>query len=372
LPVRGDDGAIVKWIGTATDIEDRTRSEAELRRSHAESARALNLLEMLQSTAPIGFGFIDCDYRIVRMNDRLAAVNGSSAREQLGRTVSDVIPDIWPQLEPVYRRALEHGEPTLNLEVTGPTAEEPSRTHTWLTSYYPVRVGSEIVGVGVVVVDITERKEAERAQRDLTRAAIAAISRTVEARDPYTAGHQERVAAISAEIATDLGLDPLTVEGITVAATIHDVGKVGVPAEILARPGKLSAVEWEMMKIHPQVGHDIIDPIEFPWPIAEMILQHHERLDGSGYPFGLRNDEISLGARVIAVADVLEAMSSHRPYRPGLGIELAIEELTRGRGTQFDAQVVDTCLALCHDGRLATWLPADHSAGAHPPDAPTA
>jgi len=240
----------------------------------------------------------------------------------------------------------------VNLEVTGQTAEEPGRTHSWLTSYYPVRVGLDVIGIGVVVVDITERKEAEQAQRHLTRAAIDAIARTVEARDPYTAGHQQRVAGIAAEIASRLGLDPFTVEGIKVGATIHDIGKIAVPAEVLARPGKLTPAEWEMMKTHPQVGHDIIDPINFSWPIPDMILQHHERLDGSGYPSGLSGEAIGLGARIIAVADVVDATSSHRPYRPGLGLAVALDELTRGRATKFDPEIVDICLTLCQDGHL--------------------
>jgi PAS domain S-box-containing protein len=198
----------------------------------------------------------------------------------------------------------------------------------------------------------TVRKEAEQAQRDLTHAAVDAIALMVEARDPYTGGHQQRVGGIAAAIANRLGLDSFTVEGIKLAATIHDIGKVAVPAEILTRPGKLTPPEWEMLTTHPQVGHDIIDPINFPWPIADMILQHHERLDGSGYPSGLSGESISLGARIIAVADVVEAMSSHRPYRPGLGLDVALAELKRGRATEFDPHIVDVCLTLCQDGHL--------------------
>ena len=192
----------------------------------------------------------------------------------------------------------------------------------------------------------------ERSQRDLIHAAIDAIARTVGARDPYTAGHQRRVGVIAAEIASRLGLDSFTVEGIKIAATIHDIGKIAVPAEILTRPGKLTPPQWEMLKAHPQVGHDIVNPISLPWPIADMILQHHERLDGSGYPSGLSGEAISLGARIIAVADVAEAMSSHRPYRPGLGLDVALDELKRGRATKFDPRVVDVCLKLCQDGQL--------------------
>lgn len=133
------------------------------------------------------------------------------------------------------------------------------------------------------------------------------------------------------------------------AASIHDIGKLTVPAEILSKPGRLSAAEYELVKEHARAGHDIVDRIDFPWPVAKMILQHHERLDGSGYPNGLRGDEIGLGGRILAIADVVEAMSSHRPYRPGLGIDAALENITIGRGTLFCADAVDACLQLFRD-----------------------
>jgi putative nucleotidyltransferase with HDIG domain len=175
---------------------------------------------------------------------------------------------------------------------------------------------------------------------------IGAVARTVEKRDPYTAGHQQRVAELSVAIARELNLSEDSLEGLRLGATIHDIGKISVPAEILNRPGKISALEFELIKTHPQVGYDIVKDVEFPWPVTGMILQHHERLDGSGYPRGLKSEQIILEARIIAVADVVEAMSSHRPYRPGLGIETALTEIERGRGTQYDPDVTATCLRL--------------------------
>ena len=160
-------------------------------------------------------------------------------------------------------------------------------------------------------------------------AAVRAIATAAELRDPYTAGHQHHVAELSSAIAVRLGIDPELVAGIGIAASIHDIGKLIVPAEILSKPGRLTDIEYELVKAHAQAGHDIVAGIDFPWPVAEMILQHHERLDGSGYPRGLRGDEISIGARIIAVADTVEAMSSHRPYRPGLGTEAALAETRR-------------------------------------------
>ncbi|MDX9735237.1 MAG: PAS domain S-box protein [Thermoanaerobaculia bacterium] len=178
---------------------------------------------------------------------------------------------------------------------------------------------------------------------------VATIAATVEARDPYTAGHQRRVAAFAAAIARETGLDEEAVQGIHLAGTIHDLGKIKVPAEILARPGQLSEIEERIIQIHPEAGWEILKGVGFPWPIAEMVLQHHERLDGSGYPRGLRGDEISLGARILAVADVVEAMASHRPYRPSRGLDAALSQVESERGVHFDAVAVDACLALCRE-----------------------
>lgn len=175
---------------------------------------------------------------------------------------------------------------------------------------------------------------------------IRAIALTVEKRDPYTAGHQQKVAELCVVIGRELGLDENRIEGLRLGATIHDIGKVYIPTEILNRPGKLTHPEFEMIKTHPQVGYDIIKDVKFPWPVANMILQHHERLDGSGYPQGLKGDEILLESRILAVADVVEAMSSHRPYRPSVGLEPALEEITRHRGALYDSAVVDACLRL--------------------------
>ena len=180
-------------------------------------------------------------------------------------------------------------------------------------------------------------------------ATVTAIATAGELRDPYTAGHQRRVAELAAAIATAIGLDPDAVTGITVAAAIHDIGKLALPAEILSKPGRLTDTEFALVKEHSQAGHDIVAGIDFPWPVAEMILQHHERLNGSGYPHGLHGHDISVGARVIAVADVVEAMHSHRPYRPGLGIETALHEIANQRDTLFDPDIVDACLHLFHE-----------------------
>ena len=186
-------------------------------------------------------------------------------------------------------------------------------------------------------------QDAERLKSALV-ATIGAITRTVEMRDPYTAGHQERVADLSEAIGRAMGLAEDRVEGLRMGAQIHDIGKICVPSEILNRPGRLSAAEFALIKAHAEIGHEIVKGVDFPWPVARMVLEHHERLDGSGYPLGLKGGEILPEARVIAVADVVESMTSHRPYRAALGLDLALGEITSKRGTHFDAAVVDACL----------------------------
>jgi len=194
-------------------------------------------------------------------------------------------------------------------------------------------------------------------------AAVGAVAASTEF-DPYTAGHQRGVAKIAVTIAQELGLDAETTKGIEVAAMLHDIGKIVVPSQILSKPAKLSAAEFELIKGHPQAGVDIIAGIDFPWPVARTILQHHERLDGSGYPFGIKGDEIGLGARIVMVADVLEAMTSPRPYRPAASVAEALAEIESQGGAQFDPDVTAACLHLYSgmkrrrfDGDPGYWFP---------------
>jgi PAS domain S-box-containing protein/putative nucleotidyltransferase with HDIG domain len=196
------------------------------------------------------------------------------------------------------------------------------------------------------------KHHAEILQKSLEQS-IRAIADTVDARDPYTAGHQRRVAELAVAIAREMGLPEQTVHGIQLAAVVHDLGKIHVPAEILTKPGKLSDIEFMLIKTHPQAGYDILKDVEFPWPIADIVRQHHERLDGSGYPQGLKDGQILLESRIMAVADVVETMSSHRPYRPSLGMDLALKEIERGRGSAYDPAVADACVKLFREGRFA-------------------
>jgi putative two-component system response regulator len=187
--------------------------------------------------------------------------------------------------------------------------------------------------------------ENERLQ-NLMIATIRAIVQTVESRDPYTAGHQQRVSDLATEIAMRMGLDSEQKMAIKYSGLLHDIGKLRVPEAILNRPGKLLSMEFDVLKIHPEIGSSILESIQSPWPLARIVLEHHERLDGSGYPNGLTENEILLESRVLAVADVMEAMSSHRPYRPSQGIDLALKEINSQKGVLYDKRAVDVCTEL--------------------------
>ncbi len=201
--------------------------------------------------------------------------------------------------------------------------------------------------------NITERKQAEEQLKQTLESLRKAVGTTiqvmvsaVETRDPYTAGHQVRSADIARAIATEMGLSPEKIEGIHMAGSIHDIGKLSIPAEILSKPARLSEIEYSLVKEHASKGYDILKDVESPWPLAQIVYQHHERMDGSGYPRKLKGDEIIMEARIMAVADVVEAMASHRPYRPGLGIDAALNEIEKNRGIFYDNTVADACLRL--------------------------
>jgi PAS domain S-box-containing protein len=229
----------------------------------------------------------------------------------------------------------------------------------WLRATFAPRVddAGHVSGGVHVVTDVTELMQTERRLLEsvakhaaVTDGVIAALARTVEIRDPYTAGHERRVSGLATAMARHMRLDARGVRGVEVAGKLHDVGKIIVPAEILTKPGRLSAMEFELIKGHAEAGSEILGAIDFPWPVADLTLQHHERLDGSGYPGGLSGEEILPGARILAVADVVEAMSSHRPYRAALGIEAALEEIRRNAGVKYDSDAAAACAHVFAEG----------------------
>jgi PAS domain S-box-containing protein len=224
-------------------------------------------------------------------------------------------------------------------------------------SMAPIRGDNgETPGMVLVFRDITERKRMEEElQHGIDRlrkalgATVQSMAAVVETRDPYTAGHQRHVADLARAIATEMGLTADQIDGIRTASAVHDIGKISVPAEILSKPTKLSEIEFSMIKVHSQTGYDILKDIDFPWPVARMVLEHHEKMNGSGYPQGLSGDKLLIESRIIAVADVVEAIASHRPYRPALGIDKALDEISMNKGILYDRESVDACLKLFNE-----------------------
>jgi PAS domain S-box-containing protein/putative nucleotidyltransferase with HDIG domain len=223
-----------------------------------------------------------------------------------------------------------------------------------LSTTYPIfNAKGAITAILIVAIDISERIKATRqVQKSMERwrkaleGIIQSMALTLEMRDPYTAGHQQRVASLVSAIAEEMGFSEERIEGVRTAAMIHDIGKISVPAEILSKPGVITEIEFSLIKTHSRMGYDILEGIEFPWPIAQMVFQHHERINGSGYPDGLPGKDIMMEAKILGVADVVEAMASHRPYRPSLGSDKALEEILKNRGILYDPEVVDACIKI--------------------------
>jgi putative two-component system response regulator len=231
--------------------------------------------------------------------------------------------------------------------------EELQKAHNDLESQVKLRTAELAKANEVLQADIVERKHMEEKLQNTLNSLRKAVSMTIqvlvsaiEVRDPYTAGHQRRAANLARAIAAEMGLPPEMIEGIRMAGYIHDIGKLSIPAEILSKPTKLSAIEFALIKEHAQSGYEILKDVESPWPLAEMVYQHHERMDGSGYPRNLKGNDIIIEARILAVADVVEAMASHRPYRPSLGIGPALAEIEINRGTIYDDAVVGACVRI--------------------------
>jgi PAS domain S-box-containing protein/putative nucleotidyltransferase with HDIG domain len=353
---RAKDGRLVDVELTMTELGSGLGYTVILRditeRKHAE--HQLRLLKefnesIVQSMAE-GITVQDLHGRITFSNPAASALLGYAAEELAGMHWAALMPpEHHPTVEAADRRRAQGQSDRYELELV---RRDGSRVRV-LVSGSPRFQDGRLSGTMAVFTDITDIKQAEhtlqqtvgRLQR-ANESIVQAMTSIAEVRDPHTAGHQRRVAQLACAIAAELGLPGDQIEGIRMAALIHDIGKMYTPAEVLSKPGELSELELGLIKTHPQVGHDILSTVDFPWPIATIVLQHHEKMDGSGYPSGLVGDEILLEARILGVADVVEAMSSHRPYRPALGLDRAIEEIRQKRGTRYDPQVVDTCIAL--------------------------
>ena len=341
-------------LNMGIDITDRKRAEEAIRSSQLKLTEAMDLARVVQWE-------VDLTTKELVLNDAYYALYGTTAEQEGGYRISGddyvkrfVHPDDWSTFRQAAERRLINGESEFIEDSKHRIVRRDGEVRHILVRVHVSkdRAGRLIRYYGANQ-DITERKRAEEklesALRNLRKAiggTIEAIIQVVETRDPYTAGHQRRVAHLARSMATEMGLPSDMIEGIRMAAVIHDIGKVSVPAEILSKPGKLTEKEFELVKDHTLTGYDILKDLEFPWPIAEIVHQHHERLDGSGYPRGLKGDEVLMEARIIAVADVVEAMASHRPFRPALGMDAALDEIKAHRGSLYDPDAVDTCVKL--------------------------
>ncbi|HUW75799.1 MAG TPA: PAS domain S-box protein [Gallionella sp.] len=343
-PLNGDDGHYYGRVWYFRDISERKHAERELLDSEQ---RFRGLVE--QSLAGI---YIIQDGKLVYVNPRAAEIVGlGSVNDMIGKDLKQFIFDAdYDKIVENIRELLDKKVPNVALEFRAIHKQGHTITLGANASYAFYHGQPAVIGL---IQDISVKKRDEERILQYVNQLKSTFMSTVqlatslsEMRDPYTAGHERRVSDIAVAIATKMGLDEHRIEGIKVAGFLHDIGKISIPAEILVKPGRLTATEYALVQGHAQASYDVLKHVEFPWPVAIIALQHHERMDGSGYPNGLKGDEILLESRIMAVADVVEAMASHRPYRPGLGIDKALTELERGRGSAYDPDVVDICLRL--------------------------
>ena len=336
--VRLDD---TSFIGFVSDVTDLLMSQEALRKSEEEKSLILNATKE-------SIVYYDRDLRINWINRAMS--------KRLGVEVGDLIGKkcfmIWKAGEKCDDCILEKVIKSREQKKTELTNEMGEY---WLVRAYPV-IGpdGDVTGVVEVSEDITERKRASKKLEAAFDALVRIASDIVSAKDPYTAGHQKNVSDLAVAIGKKMGLNDETLTCLKFAGLLHDIGKISIPSEILTRPVKLSNIELSLIKEHSRNGYNILKDIDLPWPIADIVLQHHERLDGSGYPNGLKNDEIRLESRIIAVADVVEAITSHRPYRQALGIEHALNEIKKNSGILYDPAVVEACVQVFEDGYLLT------------------
>ncbi|OPY78984.1 MAG: Cyclic di-GMP phosphodiesterase response regulator RpfG [Syntrophorhabdus sp. PtaU1.Bin058] len=285
--------------------------------------------------------------RFINVNPAMARIHGFSSPEEMVAHITDIGEQLLvnPEDRKRYRATIEkHG--AINGFEAQVYRKDGNIIWTSTSSHIVKDAVGNVLHFEGTVEDITERKQAEERLRKNLAGTIQVISLMLETKDPYTAGHQKRVSSLARSVAQEMNLPNDTVANIRMAGTIHDIGKISVPAEILSKPTKLTDVEYSLIKVHPQTGYDILKDVDLPFPIAKIVLQHHERLDGSGYPYGLKGEEIIPEARIIAVADVVESMASHRPYRPTLGIEVALDEIRKNKGVLYDGAAVDACIRL--------------------------
>lgn len=331
-------------IGIFRDITERKQAEENLRKSEKKFSSIFHLNPNPLAITDVATGnFMD-------VNEAFVQWTGYSREEIIGASSNDLHLWVNPKdREKIIKTLTETGDAN-GIEIVMRLKQGQVRNVLFSARFIEVDQKRYLL---TLAHDITARKEAEEKLRQSLEQLRRAINTTIqvlvsalEARDPYTTGHQSRAADLACNIAEEMELAKEIIEGIYMAGIIHDIGKLSVPAEILSKPTRLSALEYNLIKQHPESGFEMLKNVESPWPLAQIVYQHHERMNGTGYPRKLKGDEILLEARILAVADVVEAMASHRPYRPSLGIEVAIEEIEKNRGLLYDAAAVDACIKL--------------------------
>ena len=333
------------WTFTSI-IRETTERRKALQALRESEERYRNLFEDSKDAVMIW----TAEGKILGVNQATLETFGCGIEDMIGADIAEIYAD--PSNLAAFKEKLDREGAVRGHEVT-----LKKKNGTLLDCLFTatVRRGKDgaILGYQGIIRDVTELKKNEHELKrslETLRKSIGAITQAmsvvVESRDPYTAGHQKRVAALARAMAQEMGLSQDRIDAVRMAGMLHDIGKIAVPSEILTNPGRLSDKAFELIKDHPQTGYDILHGIEFPWPVAEIILQHHEVMDGSGYPKGLLGNDILPEARILTVADIVEAIGSHRPYRPSLGIDKALDEISGKRGVLYDPAVVDACLKL--------------------------
>lgn len=338
VPLGGDD--VMLFVYDLTEERDRMRRAFESNAKY-EALFARSRTGLAEGTPQ---NLMDC-------NAQLCELLGYPKEELLGLTLEDLSHADDLGLAERALAAIERDPYAVSSWSGRALRRDGSELWCEVTVTGVVDADGKLVHLIAAIEDISERLTAEARIRSALLDTVRAVAATVEARDPYTAGHMERVSQIAVRIAGRLGMDAPRIEGLRLGGLIHDIGKIALPIDILNKPGRLSPREHELVKDHVQIGYEILRDIDFPWPLGQMVVQHHERLDGTGYPNGLRGEAILLESRIIAVADVAEAVSNHRPYRAAHDVGATLEILRAEKG-RLDPEIVDCCLALIRDGEI--------------------